>query len=1116
MKKTLLITISILLLLLVSAVAIPFLFKDKIKAKVDAEIEKKIDAKVFYGDLDLSLFKNFKNFPQITLSLGDFGITGNAPFTSDTLVTAKVLSASFDLMSIFKADQIQIKSINLSQPKIVLKVLKDGSNNYDIYKQAIDNKKDSSTKAFSAAINNWQITQGQIIYDNRQTPAFIKLSNINHDGAGDIMNKIFEVNSTTNIEKSEITYKGNSYLKDRSIAFEGPIKVDLGKSIYDIKQGKLLINDFPVILEGTVQNPDTNINLDISFKSKENEDFKRLVSLLPTFYTNEYKNIDAAGTFTVSGKAKGVYNAHQTPTFEINTTVKNGRIQFPTLSVPITDVNIEGFFENKTDKLINTVINLKNFNLNLGKNPIKGHILLTGLQNSKVDAAVKGNINLAEINKIFPMKGLVMKGNLVADMVAKGYYTKDEFPKVTGKLNLKNGFMKSAEFPEPIENMNILATIINNTGKPINTKINITDASLVMQNEPFKITGTIQNLANATWDLAAKGRLDLTRITAIFPVSGTTLKGQIEGNITTKGSMEAIHKSQYASLNVAGTATLQDFEYKATDFPKPFSAKVANLTFTPIEIIAKNATGFLGKSDYTGEGVFSNYFGYVFNNEALSGNLNVVSKAFNMNEWMEDDPKATNKTLESDAIRAVEIPKNLNLNIKARIGETAYEKMKITNAEGNIAVNNGAVKLQNVTFNSLGGSFITNGLYSSHEIAHPKFDFDLDLQKVEITDAYLQLWVVRNLVPIAEYLLGKFTSKLKINGELGQDMVPKIMSLSGAGIIKLIKATVKQNPVVKELTDKAKLPLLNNLVLQDILMQTEIKNGRIGFRPFDFAVKDYKFNVGGYNALDGSLDWDINVDAPTGKIGDGFYDLFKMWTGKTLKGTDRVAFELKMAGSFKVPKLAFVASKTANNIKETVTAEAKAQIEAAKAKAQAELDKLKNEAEAKKKELEDKVRTEAEKLKAEADAKKKELEDKAHAEVERLKKEAEDQARAEVDRLKKIAEEKIAEERAKLEKIAQEERRKLEAIARARLDSASRANAEKLRKAIEDRAKAAAEQKRKEADAKAKAAEDKLKKDVDDKQKALEDKAKKELDDKQKAAQEELKKVVPKDTTGPN
>ena len=133
MKKILLISLSIVLIVIALLFTFPYFFKDKIKAKVDSEIAKKVDAKVFYGDLDLSIFKNF---PQITVPLSNFGVVGNAPFLGDTLVAATEFNTSFNVMSIFKEDHIKVNSIALNQPKILIKTLKDGSNNYDIINQS--------------------------------------------------------------------------------------------------------------------------------------------------------------------------------------------------------------------------------------------------------------------------------------------------------------------------------------------------------------------------------------------------------------------------------------------------------------------------------------------------------------------------------------------------------------------------------------------------------------------------------------------------------------------------------------------------------------------------------------------------------------------------------------------------------------------------------------------------------------------------------------------------------------------------------------------------------------------------------------------------------------------
>jgi hypothetical protein len=132
MKKILIIFVSLIALFAGVLFAIPLFFKDEIQAKVNQEIQKKINATVYYKDFDLSLIKHF---PNLTLSLSDFGVIGRSPFVGDTLVQAKSFSVSADVKSILSGDKIAVNSVQFDTPKILVKVLNDGSSNYDIYKK---------------------------------------------------------------------------------------------------------------------------------------------------------------------------------------------------------------------------------------------------------------------------------------------------------------------------------------------------------------------------------------------------------------------------------------------------------------------------------------------------------------------------------------------------------------------------------------------------------------------------------------------------------------------------------------------------------------------------------------------------------------------------------------------------------------------------------------------------------------------------------------------------------------------------------------------------------------------------------------------------------------------
>src|SRR3954471_22408884 len=104
MKKLLKWIGIIILVLLVLIITLPIIFKGKIVALVKEEANKNLNAKVDFGDFSLSLIRSFPNF---SLSMENLSVINLAPFDGDTLVFAKDLAITIDLMSVIKGDQIK-------------------------------------------------------------------------------------------------------------------------------------------------------------------------------------------------------------------------------------------------------------------------------------------------------------------------------------------------------------------------------------------------------------------------------------------------------------------------------------------------------------------------------------------------------------------------------------------------------------------------------------------------------------------------------------------------------------------------------------------------------------------------------------------------------------------------------------------------------------------------------------------------------------------------------------------------------------------------------------------------------------------------------------------------
>src|SRR5437667_2439977 len=124
MKKGLLIFLGVIVFLLVALAVLPYFFKDQIKAKIDSEIAKSVDAQIKFDDYSLSFFRHF---PNLTVSLDKISMVGiKEGFKGDTLFSANSFRAAVDVMSVISGDKIAVKGIYLDKPYILTKFTKDG------------------------------------------------------------------------------------------------------------------------------------------------------------------------------------------------------------------------------------------------------------------------------------------------------------------------------------------------------------------------------------------------------------------------------------------------------------------------------------------------------------------------------------------------------------------------------------------------------------------------------------------------------------------------------------------------------------------------------------------------------------------------------------------------------------------------------------------------------------------------------------------------------------------------------------------------------------------------------------------------------------------------------
>ena len=447
------------LLLLILVILAPFLFKDKLIQLAKDEANKSLNAKVDFGEFDLTLFSSF---PDFRFKIQNVSVINKEPFLGDTLAYIKELAFDLNLKSVISGDKYQVNSILLDSPVINATVLEDGRASYDITKPSTDTTKgapDTSATKFALQLKSLEIKHANISYNDMKGGMAAVLKDMNYTMSGDFTQDVFVLSNLLEIAETSFDMSGVGYLNKVKTRFKADLDMDMPNMKFAFKENELGLNDLLLSFDGFVAMPKEDINMDLKFGTKQTE-FKSILSLIPSVYTKDFASVKTAGKLKLNGMAKGTMHSSpdgksdKYPSFELNLGIADAMFKYPSLPKAVNSINIDVHVENKKDYLDATVIDINKFHLEMGGNPVNlwAHVK-TPISDPDLSAEVKALINLASVKEFIPQeKGDEMSGTIKADIAAAGRMSSierkeyDKF-KLAGTLEIDKMNYKTASLP---------------------------------------------------------------------------------------------------------------------------------------------------------------------------------------------------------------------------------------------------------------------------------------------------------------------------------------------------------------------------------------------------------------------------------------------------------------------------------------------------------------------------------------------------------------------------------------------------------------------------------------------------------------------------------------------
>ncbi|MDO4758998.1 MAG: AsmA-like C-terminal region-containing protein [Rikenellaceae bacterium] len=428
LAKTIFVAVAVLL---VAALVAPTLLRSKIETIVKSEANKMLVAKLDFESLNISLLRHF---PNASLGLKGLTLVGVERFEGDTILAAERISVVVSPLSLLSSDGFKVKKVLLDAPSVYAHKLEDGAVNWDVMRteegeeviaeeiaaEAAETTDEAAApSAFKLAVQDFRIEEASLRYADDSTKMYFSTAPLDVRLQGDLSAAKSELE--LNILMQELFFKQGvvTMLTGAEVEFDARIKADLEKMNFGFAKNTLRLNAIQLTLDGWAQlMEDDAIAMDLTLGTSEVQ-FKDVLSLIPAFYTKDFRRLTAGGELSLSAWAKGEMRGSELPAFALEAAVKEGRFQYASLPKAVTDINIEASVKNPGGVMDQTEINLSKFGLKMAGNAVAATFYGTNLiTDPLLRATLDGRIDLGAVEEVYPLEDMALEGTITADLAA--------------------------------------------------------------------------------------------------------------------------------------------------------------------------------------------------------------------------------------------------------------------------------------------------------------------------------------------------------------------------------------------------------------------------------------------------------------------------------------------------------------------------------------------------------------------------------------------------------------------------------------------------------------------------------------------------------------------------
>lgn len=425
MKKLLKIAGAVVVVLLAVALIVPIALRGKIGEIVKREANGMLTARLDFEKLDISLLRHF---PNASVDLKGLTLVAQGRFEGDTVVAARRISVVVDLLSLF-GDSFEVKKVLLDRPSVLARKTEDGAVNWDVMKPsdagdsaAGEPQPDAGgASAFRLALRDVRIDDAVLRYADDSSHTAASVAPLSLRLRGDLSSGESELRLELEADDVRLESDGMTWVSGLDASLRADLAADLAAKRFTFSDNRLRLNAIELTLDGWVALPGDAVAMNVRLAAPK-IGFRDILSLVPAFYTRDFKQLDASGEMSFTAWAKGEMRDNRMPAFEVALDVRDGSFRYARLPQTVTGIRLAARAANPGGTADATTLDVSDFGLTLAGNSLRASLhAATPMSDLQFRAAAEGRVDLGAIREVYPLDDSVrLGGTIVLDLKAEG------------------------------------------------------------------------------------------------------------------------------------------------------------------------------------------------------------------------------------------------------------------------------------------------------------------------------------------------------------------------------------------------------------------------------------------------------------------------------------------------------------------------------------------------------------------------------------------------------------------------------------------------------------------------------------------------------------------------